>query len=43
MAIKFIFEDGENTPSSLLLKKSYYGDFIYFSNGVSRLLDKVGG
>lgn len=30
MAIKFIFEDGENTSSSLLLKKSYYSDFIYF-------------
>ena len=39
MAVKFIFEDGENTPSSILLKQSYYGKYIYFSNGVSKLLD----
>lgn len=41
MAIKFVFEDGENTPSSFLLKQSHHGKHIYFSNGVSQLLNKA--
>lgn len=30
---KFIFEDNDSTPSSLLLKASYNGDNIIFANG----------
>lgn len=41
MAIKMVFEDGENTPSSILLKNTFYGKNIYFSNGVSCVLDKA--
>lgn len=41
MAVKFVFEDGENTPSSFLLKQSHHGKHIYFSNGVSQLLSKA--
>lgn len=39
MAVKLVFEDGKSTPSSMLLKKSCHGKNIYFSNGVSQLLD----
>jgi hypothetical protein len=35
--IKFIFEDSDNTPSSLLLKSCYNGDNIHFSNGGSAI------
>ena len=40
MRYKYIFEDGENTPSSLLLKQCFNGKNIYFANGVSRLWQK---
>ena len=43
MSIKFIFEDGfktidNSTPSSRLLKSSYNGNNIYFSNGNSNII-----
>lgn len=41
MLHKFIFEDGEGTPSSLLLKSSFNGENIFFSNGSGRLLTKI--
>lgn len=41
MAIKIVFEDNENTPSSVLLKSCYYGSNIFFSAGVSNLLNKA--
>ena len=41
MAVKMVFEDGENTPSSILLKNTLYGENIYFSNGASGVLDKA--
>lgn len=41
MAVKLIFEDGETTPSSILLKDTLNGDNIFFSNGVSQLLNKA--
>ena len=41
MSIKFLFEDNEQTPSSILLKNSYKGADIYFSNGSSLILSKV--
>ena len=37
MATLLIFEDGDNTPSSLLLKSSFNGSNIHFSNGCSKL------
>lgn len=41
MAYKFIFEDEEETPSSQLLKSSFNGNNIYFSNGCAKLLNKL--
>lgn len=41
MAIKFVFEDGDNTPSSILLKSGYHGSNIYFSGGCGMLYDKA--
>ncbi len=41
MSIKLLFEDGNNTPSSLLLKQSKHGNNIYFSDGSSRILKKL--
>lgn len=41
MAVKLVFEDGEDTPSSILLKQSCHGENINFSNGVSQLLEKA--
>lgn len=41
MAVKLLFEDNENSPSSVLLKHSMYGDNIYFSGGSSKLLSKL--
>ncbi len=41
MAIKLLFEDNENSPSSILLKHSMHGDSIYFSGGVTQLLSKL--
>lgn len=38
MATKFLFEDDETAPISMLLKKSYKGNDIYFSGGCSKLL-----
>lgn len=41
MAVKFIFEDKETTPSSKLLLSSYNGNNIYFSGGCHSALDKA--
>jgi len=41
MAIKLLFEDGVDTPSSQLLKRSHYGNEIYFSGGSSNVLNKA--
>lgn len=41
MAVKLLFEDGDNTPSSFLLKQTHHGKYIYFSNGVGQLLNKA--
>lgn len=41
MAIKLIFEDNENTPSSRLLRSSYNGHNIFFSDGCYNVLDKA--
>ena len=41
MATKFVFEDGDNTPSSILLKNCFNSCNIFFSNGCSNLLDKA--
>lgn len=44
MEIKIIFEDNENTPSSILLRKCSNGENIIFANGASRVrgtLEKV--
>lgn len=35
--MKIIFEDNKDTPSSILLSKSYYGDSIKFSGGARSL------
>lgn len=37
---KILFEDASNTPSSVLLNSSVYGENIYFSEGCSKILDK---
>lgn len=37
MEIKVIFEDNENTPSSILLRKCQNGKNIIFSNGAARV------
>lgn len=39
--IKFIFEDSDDTPSSVLLKSSFNGANIEFANGSSRVYRKV--
>lgn len=41
--IKLIFEDNEQTPSSKLLKSSYNGSNIDFSNGshISRMISCI--
>lgn len=41
MSVKFVFEDGENTPSSILLKNTYNKNNIFFSNGSSAVLRKA--
>lgn len=41
MATKILFEDNENVPISMLLKKSYNGNNIYFSSGCDKLLSKA--
>lgn len=41
MAVKLLFEDNENTPSSILLKNSMHGDNIYFASGNSQVLNKL--
>lgn len=43
MSYYFIFEDSENTPVSQMLKHSYNGDRIYFSNSGTRLGKKIKG
>ena len=39
--IKLLFEDGEDTPSSILLKNAIEGAHIYFSNGSHKLGSKL--
>lgn len=41
MVTKLLFEDNEDTPSSMLLKHSYCGDSIYFSGGCHQILSKL--
>lgn len=41
MAVHFVFEDGNNTPSSLLLKQSHFGNNIHFSDGCSNIYAKA--
>lgn len=41
MAIKLLFEDKEDTPSSILLKKSMYGENIYFSGGCHQIIRQI--
>lgn len=41
MSIKFVFEDNETVPISMLLKKSYNGDNIFFSSGCANILSKA--
>lgn len=41
MAIKFVFEDGEDTPSSILLKNTFAKNNIFFSGGCSKALNKA--
>lgn len=41
MAVHFVFEDGNNTPSSLLLKRGHFGNNIHFSDGCSNIYDKA--
>ena len=41
MAVKFVFEDGDDTPSSIMLKNSFNKNNIFFSNGCSKVLKKA--
>lgn len=41
MAVKFVFEDRETTPSSILLKSSYNGNNIFFAGGSRFVLKKA--
>lgn len=41
MGVKLLFEDGNETPSSILLKHCGYGNNIYFSDGSSNLFNKL--
>ena len=38
---KILFEDASNTPSSVLLNSSVYGENIYFSEGCSKNIRQV--
>lgn len=41
MATKILFEDSETVPVSMLLRKSYNGNNIFFSGGCNNLLSKA--
>lgn len=41
MATKILFEDSETVPVSMLLRKSYNGNNIFFSDGCDKLLSKA--